>query len=216
MVLKRATCFLKFLRMGKLLHLPMHTPGWWISNFDEDLYFSKSIFVLSVHSPVNLSSLQSPGEAKKITEASSNSICLGHQKLSRECCLPPRLLSFKVTEMQLQLFYDIPACHKSFQGGWRLKTPRVAYSLWAKAHNRICQDSRDCLDGAAGGESCPGNSQWKSFLEGAHTTLQPGSSSRNCANEKLGLSEDYVWCRRRKLFSWRLALVGRTSQKKEK
>lgn len=76
--------------------------------------------------------------------------------------------------------------------------------------------SRDCLDGAAGGESCPGSSQWKSFPEGAHTILQPGSLGRNCANEKVGLSEDYVWYRRRKLISWSLALVGRTSQKKEK
>lgn len=210
-------CFLKFLCMGELLHLPIHTPGWWISDFDEDPYFSKSIFVLSVHSPVNLSSLQSPGEAKKFTEASSNLICLGHHKLSRECWLPPRLLSFKATEMQLQLFYDIPACHKPFQGGWHLKTQWVAYSLWARAHNRMCQDSRGCLDGAVGGESCPGNSQRKSFPEGARATPQPGNLSRNCANEKkLGLSEDYVWYRRTKLFSWNLVFVGWMSQKKRK
>ena len=110
----------------------------------------------------------------------------------------------------------MPACHKPFQGGWCLKTLWVAYSLWARAHKRICQDSRDYLDGAVGGESCPSSLQWTSFPEGAHTTLQPGSLGRNCANEKLGLSEDYIWYRRRKLFSWRLALVSRTSQKKEK
>lgn len=38
-------------------HPYKYTPGWWTSNFDDDLYFSQSIFVLSVHSPVNLSSL---------------------------------------------------------------------------------------------------------------------------------------------------------------
>lgn len=63
------------------------------------------------------------------------------------------------------------------------------------------------MDSAAGGEP------WTSFPEGAHRALQPGSLGRNCANEKVGLSEDYIWYRRT-LFSWRLALVGRTSQKK--
>lgn len=47
-------------------HLYKYTPGWWTSNFDEDLYFSKSIFALSVHSSVNPSSPQSPGGTKKL------------------------------------------------------------------------------------------------------------------------------------------------------
>lgn len=40
-------------------------------------------------------------------------------------------------------------------------------------------------------------------------------SQRPEAGVVLGLSEYYVWYWRRKLFSWRLALVGRTSQKKK-
>lgn len=94
---------------------------------------------------------------------------------------------FKATEMQLQLFYDIPVCHKPFQGVWCLKTWWETYSLWARAHNRICEDSRDCSDGAAGGESCPGSSEWKSFLEGAHISLQPETWGRNCARSFWGL-----------------------------
>lgn len=65
------------------------------------------------------------------------------------------------------------------------------------------------MDSAAGGEP------WASFPEGARRALQPGSLGRNCASEKVGLSEDYIWYRR-KLFSWRVALVGRTSQKKRR
>lgn len=68
--------------MEELLRVPTHTNMH--LHDEEDLHFSNSIFVLSVHSPVNPSSPQSPGEAKKVTEATSQLICLGHQKLSRE------------------------------------------------------------------------------------------------------------------------------------
>ena len=61
---------------------------------------------------------------------------------------------------------------------------------------RTRQDRRDGVDGAGGGESWPGSSQWISFPEGACTTLQLGSLGRNCANEQVGLSEDCVWERR--------------------
>lgn len=86
-VLKQPTCcFLQFLCMWNfcISHPHKYTPAWWGGNSDQGLYLSSSIFALTGHSPVNPSSLQSLGEAKEITEATSKLICLGHQKLSRE------------------------------------------------------------------------------------------------------------------------------------
>lgn len=202
--------------MGELLHLPTHTNihlgGEPVTlmriSASAKAYLLFEFTALWIHLPCWVQEKQ-----KKITEASSNSICSGHQKLSREWCSPPKLQSFKATGMQL--FYDIPACCQPFQGGWCLKTQQMAYSLWARAHKRICQDSKDCLDSAVGEKSYSGGLQWSSFPEGALTTLQPGNLGRNCATEKVHLSEDCILYRRRKLFSWSLALVGRTSEKRK-
>lgn len=79
-------CLLQFLCMGNfcISHPHKYPPTWWGGNPDQGLYLSSSIFALSGHSAVNPSSLQSLGEAKKIREATSKLICLGHQKLCRE------------------------------------------------------------------------------------------------------------------------------------
>lgn len=53
-----------------------------------------------------------------------------------------------------------------------------------------------------------GNLSWRE--------LTHACSQRPEAGIVLGLSEDYAWYWSRKLFSWKLALVGRTSQKQRK